>query len=278
MANLISMAGKGKRYSEVGYRLPKPLIPVQGEPMIYRLIECLPESDKWIFILNQDHIDQYQLDRIIKKKIPNAIITVDKDLLGQASIFCAEQYLNPKEEVFIAACDMAFVYNQLKLDALKQEDHDLILWTFTQDKRITANPTAWGYVIMEDDQKTIKDMSVKIPISGNPFNDHVVAAAFWIKDSQTLFHSIRLMIEKEIKTNDEYYLDNLPLIYKLMNKKSVIFDVDIIVSWGTPSELQSYDRIVHEYRFGNLNQLDFLTPPQIESWKKYFEGLNWNKI
>ena len=206
MANLITMAGRGKRFSDLGFELPKPLIPTMGEPMVHKIIECLPPSDKWIFVVRQEHIDDYHIDKVIKEKIPNAIITVDKDLLGGASIFCAEQYMDDDEEVFIAGCDMGFVYDKQKYDALKKDKtYDCLLWTFTKDPRIPANPKAWGYTVLEEDGKTIKDMSVKIPISDNPFNDHVVAATFWIRSKKALYDAIRTMMKHEIKTNNEYY-------------------------------------------------------------------------
>ena len=150
MANLITMAGRGKRFSDLGFELPKPLITTMGEPMVHKIIECLPPSDKWIFVVRQEHIDDYHIDKVIKEKIPNAIITVDKDLLGGASIFCAEQYMDDDEEVFIAGCDMGFVYDKQKYDALKKDKtYDCLLWTFTKDPRIPANPKAWGYTVLE---------------------------------------------------------------------------------------------------------------------------------
>ena len=33
MGNLVSMAGRGKRFTEQGYKLPKPLIPVMNQPI-----------------------------------------------------------------------------------------------------------------------------------------------------------------------------------------------------------------------------------------------------
>jgi len=92
------MAGRGKRFSEQGYLLPKPLIPIKWEPMVWKVIDCLPPADKWIFVVRQEHIDDYSIDKTIKAKIPDAIITVDKDLLGGASIFCAEEYIPSGEE------------------------------------------------------------------------------------------------------------------------------------------------------------------------------------
>lgn len=38
---LIPMAGEGSRFNDVGYVLPKPLIDVNGKPMVQRVIENL---------------------------------------------------------------------------------------------------------------------------------------------------------------------------------------------------------------------------------------------
>ena len=62
MINLVTMAGKGKRFSDEGYLLPKPLIQIDGEPMIWKVIDCLPKASKWIFIVRQEHIDDYSID------------------------------------------------------------------------------------------------------------------------------------------------------------------------------------------------------------------------
>ena len=274
MKNLVTMAGRGRRFSEQGYTLPKPLIPINGQPMIYKVIECLPKASKWIFVVRQEHIDDFGIDEVIKKKIPDAVITVDKDLLGGASIFCAEEHIPDGEEVFIAGCDMGFIYDEEKFEKLKNnEDYDCVLWTFTKDKRISEKPTSWGYTVLEEDNLTIKDMSVKVPISDNPFNDHVVAATFWIKSKEKLYQAIRYMIEKEIKTNNEYYLDNLPLAFNALGKKSCIFDVDLLIGWGTPEEFHEFEKIDFFHKFRNLNELN-LSEVEVKLWEKYFNEIS----
>ena len=276
MINLITMAGKGKRFSEQGYSLPKPLIPINSEPMIWKVIDCLPKANKWIFVVRQEHIDNYDIDKVIKAKIPDAIITVDKDLLGGASIFCAEKHIPEDEEIFIAGCDMGFIYDEQKFEDLKNSDYDCVLWTFTKDPRVSVSPKSWGYAVLEEDNKTIKDMSVKIPISDNPFNDHVVAATFWLRSKKVLYDAIRLMIEREIKTNNEYYLDNLPLALKQLNKKSCIFDVDLLIGWGTPKEFHEFEKIDYFYKFKSLRDLE-LEEEKIKLWERYFNEISGQK-
>ena len=38
---VIPMAGAGSRFQKAGYKLPKPLIPVLGKPMIQLVVENL---------------------------------------------------------------------------------------------------------------------------------------------------------------------------------------------------------------------------------------------
>ena len=268
------MAGRGKRFSDQGYLLPKPLIPINGDPMIWKVIECLPKAEKWIFVVRQEHIDDHGIDKVIKQKIPEAVITVDKDLLGGASIFCAEEHIPDGEDVFIAGCDIGFIYDDKKFESLKKdENYDCILWTFTKDKRISENPKSWGYAVLDGDEKTIKDMSVKVPISENPFNDHVVAATFWIRSKKLLYDAIRTMIKNNIKTNNEYYLDNLPLAFKILGRKSCIFDVDLLIGWGTPEEFHEFEKLYHFYKFRNLNELN-IPEEKRKLWEKYFNEIS----
>ena len=48
---LIPMGGKGKRFRDAGYQITKPLIDVNGKPMIQRVIENLNLDWKFIFLV-----------------------------------------------------------------------------------------------------------------------------------------------------------------------------------------------------------------------------------
>ena len=47
---LVSMAGAGSRFAKEGYELPKPLIPISGEPMVVKAINDLPQGDEYTFV------------------------------------------------------------------------------------------------------------------------------------------------------------------------------------------------------------------------------------
>lgn len=275
MANIIPMAGVGSRFSEEGYKVPKPLISVSGVPMIVKAIRDMPESNKWIFIVRKEHIDNNNIDKTIKNEIPDAIIIpIDYTTEGQAcTCMLAEPYLKPDEPVFIAACDNGYLYNKEKYKKLcNRKDIDSVLWTFTQKETLRRNPKAWGWCKLEDDNTTIKDMSVKAPVSDNPFNDHAVVATFYFKKAKDFIDAVNLMIKENYRINNEFYVDAVPVFLKKLGKKTAIFDVDLYIGWGTPADLKDYEKmenfIKKQENQKNLSEED---KKLIPLWKKYFE-------
>ena len=57
---ILPMAGKGSRFADEGYVLPKPLLGVNDKPMIIQAVDCLPSSDNNIFICLDEHIDKFK--------------------------------------------------------------------------------------------------------------------------------------------------------------------------------------------------------------------------
>ena len=269
------MAGLGTRFSNAGYKLSKPLILVSGVPMIIKVIRDLPKADKWIFVMKQEHIN-YGIDKLIKKEIPNAIIiSVKEDTEGQAcTCMLAKKYIDNNEELLIASCDNGFLYNKEKFNGLRdRKDIDSIVWTFTKQEILRKDPNAWGWYKLEQDNETIKDISIKVPISENPYNDHAVVATFWFKRAKDFIDATNLMIQQNYRINNEFYVDALPKFLQKMNKKSIIFDVDLYVSWGKPNDLHHYEKIEFIIKYGIMPS-DFSEEEKrlMPLWKEYFEN------
>ena len=84
--NLIPMAGDGKRFIDAGYTTPKPLIEINGLPMIVHAAKSLPKADLWIFICRENHIAEAGIDKVLKAFFPGAIVlSIGYLTEGQAS-------------------------------------------------------------------------------------------------------------------------------------------------------------------------------------------------
>lgn len=276
--NIIPLAGEGRRFLDVGYLLPKPLIPVSGKPMIIQAIRGMPKADKWIFIVRKEHIDNYFIDELIKSEIKDAIIiVVEKTTEGQArTAMLAQPYLKPEDSVFIAACDNTFLINEKEYEKLtKDENVDAIVWTFTKLKSLKDNPTAYGWTVLDDDKKTIKDMSVKIPVSDDPYNDRAVCATFFFRRAKDFIDAVNLMIKENYRIKNEFYIDSVPIFLKKLNKRSVIFDVDLYVGWNVPADLYQYQKWEYLCSLNKLPKIELTEEgkKQLPLWKRYFERL-----
>jgi NDP-sugar pyrophosphorylase family protein len=60
MKILIPMAGEGSRFAKEGYTFPKPLIDVDGKPMIQKVVENLNFSAEFIFLVRKEHLCKYE--------------------------------------------------------------------------------------------------------------------------------------------------------------------------------------------------------------------------
>ena len=110
------MAGEGKRFKEAGYTIPKPLIEVDGKPMVIRALESLPRASKNILIVRKEHLNIDDFKSLLNNYFENVII-VEIDYLteGQASTCLLSESHVPKDSIInIGACDIGFEYNMIK--------------------------------------------------------------------------------------------------------------------------------------------------------------------
>ena len=109
MKVLIPMAGEGSRFLNEGYVFPKPLINVNGKPMIQTVVENLSFDCEYIFLIRKSHLENYKglvdtLEQITNGKYKYVI--VDKLTEGAAcTALLAKKYIDNDEDLLIANSD-----------------------------------------------------------------------------------------------------------------------------------------------------------------------------
>jgi dTDP-glucose pyrophosphorylase len=90
------MAGAGSRFEQAGYTFPKPLIEVNGKPMIQVVVENLNIDANYIFIVQKNHREKYNLDSLLNLIAPNCkIVEVDGITEGAAcTALLAKEFIN----------------------------------------------------------------------------------------------------------------------------------------------------------------------------------------
>lgn len=238
---LIPLAGRGSRFANAGYLDPKPLIEVSGKPMIIQATESLPRSTHHIFVTLQEHLENYPLAEALQEVYPNCKVIPIKDITeGQAiTVSLGLGNANPEAPLLVAATDNGMIYNKAKYQSLIEDNQvDAIVFTFRNHVSSRNNPQMYGWVKTDGDQAI--GVSVKVPISDDPFNDHAITGSFYFRKVQFYQKALEQLIEKDVRVNGEYYVDSLigELIEMGLNVK--VFEVDDYICWGTPDDYETF--------------------------------------
>jgi len=225
---LIPMAGVGSRFIDQGYKVPKPLIDVCGQPMVQRVIESL-KSDKvdinFIFIALQEHLEE-GLEEYLKDQ--GDIVVVENMTEGAAcTVLLAEKLINNDHELVIANCDQ---YLQWDFSSFitHSRSFDGCLVTFN-----STNPHH-SYVRFVKGEVT--EVAEKIVIS-----DKASAGIYYFRKGSDYVSGANQMIKKNIRTNNEFYIS--PVYNELLSDgKFSIFEIDVRNKHmlGTPEELRIF--------------------------------------
>jgi len=106
---VVAMAGRGMRFAEAGYAIPKPLIPIHGVPMVEFVVGNVRprRPHQFIFAALDEHLDRWNLRAILERIAPGCIvISVEGVTEGAAStVLLARRWIDAPEPLLVANCD-----------------------------------------------------------------------------------------------------------------------------------------------------------------------------
>jgi beta-phosphoglucomutase-like phosphatase (HAD superfamily)/dTDP-glucose pyrophosphorylase len=227
---LIPMAGSGSRFFKAGYKDPKPLIDVEGKPMIQRVVENIQIPGNYIFIVQSEHYKKYNLNTALTQLVPGCkIIQVDGVTDGAArTALLAKQYINNKKPLIIANSDQLLDWDSSEFMSQLLEmgsDGNMALFLANEDK--------WSYAKIKNNR--VVEVAEKIAISNNAST----GIYGWAKGSDYVKYAEQ-MIEKNIRVNDEFYI--CPVYNEAIqdNKRILPIFVDKMYGLGTPEDLEKF--------------------------------------
>ena len=228
---LIPMAGAGSRFQQAGYTFPKPLIDVRGKPMIQLVVENLNIKANYVYVVQKEHREKYNLDTLLNLITPNCkIVEVDKLTEGAAcTALLAKEHINKDTPLFFANSDQfvewdsnEFLYKMNETNA----DGGIVSFRATHPK--------WSFAKV-DEKGLVTEVSEKNPIS----DIATVGYYYWKKGSDFVKYA-EDMIEKDIRVNNEFYV--CPVFNQAIedNKEIRTFDIPKMWGLGTPEDLKYY--------------------------------------
>ncbi len=239
---LLPLAGRGSRFMMQGYKDPKPLLDVNGKPMILRAVESIPSCSNHVFICLQEHLDAHAVDKALLSQYPDSkIITLPDTTEGQActcEIGIQRSGISGDQPILISACDNGVDYDAKAYEALESDPTvDVIVWSFTNNPTSKLFPHMYAWLDVDEITGSICHVSVKQPLEGAR---HCIIGTMFFRRADLFLEGYEEILRSNTRTNGEFYVDNLlnPLIQKGYNVK--VFEADAYICWGTPTDYQTY--------------------------------------
>ena len=220
MKIIVPMAGMGKRMRPHTLKVPKPLIPVAGKPIVRRLVEdiaavCEEKIEEIAFIIGPTFGKEVEtmLVSVAESLGAKGTICYQHEALGTAhAIMCAKEALDGK--TIIAFADTLFRAD-FKLDG----EADGIIWVQQID-----DPSAFG-VIKLDENNIITDF-VEKPTEF--VSDLAIIGIYYVKDGKQLKAELQYLLDNKIMDRGEYQLTDA---LEALKQKGVKFVPGQVKEW-----------------------------------------------
>lgn len=228
---LIPMAGAGSRFEKSGYTFPKPLIDVNGKPMIQVVVENLNIDAEFVYIVQKTHYEKYNLFYLLNLITPGCrIVQVEGITEGAAcTTLLAKEYINQEGKHLVTANSDQFI---------EWNSHDFFYTTLNKScdgavVTFEATHPKWSFAKVEEGN--ITEVAEKKPIS----NRATVGVYYWNKASDYVKYTEQ-MIAKNIRVNNEFYV--CPVFNEAIQdgKKIIEYNVDKMWGIGTPEDLSYF--------------------------------------
>jgi NDP-sugar pyrophosphorylase family protein len=243
MQIIIPMSGFGERFRKVGYKLPKPLIRVDGKPIIQYVVEMFPGEKDIIFICNKDHLSNpdYHMRKILKEVAPeSSIVSINPHKLGPVhAVLEAISEVDLSKPTVVNYADFTCDWDYFDfIDMVKNTGCDGAIPCYRGFHPHTLWSNYYAYVI----EKNMRawDIQEKTPFTEFPREEFASSGTYYFRTGNLMQKYFERCVTENLTVAGEYYVS---MVYKPMMKDNLniqIYELNHFMQWGTPADLQEY--------------------------------------
>lgn len=240
---VIPMSGFGERFRRAGYDVPKPLIEVDGKPIIQHVVELFPGAIDFVFICNQDHLAEprYRMREILAEIAPaGRVVAIAPHRLGPVhAVQQVVDQLEPGRPVIVNYCDFTCFWHYDDFLAFAEETGcDGAIPAYRGFHPHSLGSTFYAY--LKDQAGWATDIQEKQPFTDDPTSEFASSGTYYFASAELLKHYCDETVRLGLSVGDEYYVS---LVYKPMlrdGRAIAVYPLQHFMQWGTPDDLQEY--------------------------------------
>jgi HAD superfamily hydrolase (TIGR01509 family) len=226
---VIPMAGEGSRFARQGYALPKPLIDIGGgTPMIQAVVENIGVCAKYVFIVQEKHVEDYELQSTLERLAPGcALVHARGTTEGAAcSVLLAEEHIDPEAPLLLANSDQLVEWDAYAFLLRAQEADGCISVFRSRDPKFSFAKVCGGRVERVAEKEAISDLAT-------------TGVYYWKRGGDFVRYA-KQMIQRDVRVRGEFYV--CPVYNEAIadGKDVTVMECDAFYCLGTPEDLRQY--------------------------------------
>ena len=227
---LLPIAGRAQRFLDKGYTMPKPLIMSKDRHIIDWSMSSIDTSEcNVIFAVRLEHINNFSIDDILRKKFGDdiKIVVIDRVTDGSVSTcLLAKEYIDNDLPLIIYTPDVYFENQFAPSEIPKYVDGFLL--TFK------ANSPAHSYVELDENGMAVRTAEKEV------ISQNAAVGVYYYKTGKMFIKYAEEMISQNIRTKGEFYI--CPMYNQMIRDglKVKIHQVEKMHVLGTPPELEFF--------------------------------------
>lgn len=242
---VIPMSGLGQRFVDAGYIDPKPLIMVDGKPIIEHVVNLFPGETNVKFICNNAHLSETNMKIVLQNICPNCKIyevpVQGREGPVQAVSLIYDEICDDRE-VIVSYCDYGTYWDYhafLKDCRERKADGAIACYKGFHPHMLGSD----NYAFLKETEygsRWMQAIQEKMPFTDNKMAEYASNGTYYFKSGQIMKKYFKLLMERQLKVKNEYYVS---MVYNLMVEFGLtvsIFEIENMLQWGTPHDLEIY--------------------------------------
>jgi len=247
----------GERFLDAGYVEPKSLIRVDGKPIVEHVVALFPGESNFFFICNARHLQCSNMRQILSSIAPKGRV-FEIPTHHKGPVFAVSKILdqiNDDEEAIVNYCDFSKYWDY----------QDFIKHTRNRnaDGAISAykgfHPHMLGttnYAFIKEDKQWMLEIKEKQPFTDKRMQEYASDGTYYFKKGAYIKKYFKELMEKDISVNGEYYVSMVYNLFKRDNLRVSIYEIQHMLQWGTPEDLEEYVKWSDYFRRTMEPQID----------------------
>lgn len=241
MQVVIPMSGTGQRFLAAGYKEPKPLLDVAGQPVIRRLLEKFPKDWRCVFVCNREHLETTPLRKVLLECRPKAeIVPIEPHKRGPvyAALKASDKILDDPP-TFVNYCDFSFVWDPEHFSEFAERTRcDGAVFCYRGFHPHYLGDTLYAYC--REKGGRILEIREKEHFTDDRTREYASSGTYFFGSGAIAKKYLQATVDQNLNVKGEHYAS---LTYNPMIEdglKVLVYEIPFFLQWGTPRDLEDY--------------------------------------